>query len=90
MSKDQGGLDFHCLEDFNRAYIAKLAWWVLMEPDLLWVKIFKAKFCAQAPFSHYDMKSTSSNGWREIAQMGEFLTEHSFSLGGEWRRYEHS
>ncbi|XP_026443765.1 uncharacterized protein LOC113343881 [Papaver somniferum] len=52
-SKQEGGLAFRNLDQFNNALIAKLAWRLCIESDKLWVQVLKPKY---AP--HYLMLAT--------------------------------
>ncbi|KAJ1443560.1 ribonuclease H [Sesbania bispinosa] len=41
---EEGGLSFRSLRVLNEAYLLKLAWNILFNPDLLWVQPVKAKY----------------------------------------------
>lgn len=41
--KEHGGVGFKNLKILNKAYIVKLAWQMINDPEKLWVQIMKAK-----------------------------------------------
>lgn len=77
--KIKGGLDFRNLKAFNRAPLAKQAWCILMEPDLVDTTI-KAKY-----FPHYSFLlapslhlSGASYMWRSIYEGIKLLNSRIF------------
>ncbi|XP_019092369.1 PREDICTED: uncharacterized protein LOC109129170 [Camelina sativa] len=65
-SKDEGGLGFRCLDDFNTALLAKQLWRLISVLDCLFARVFKGCY-----YRHSDpldpIKSYSpSYGWRSI------------------------
>lgn len=65
--KVEGGLGFRNLKVLNKAYMLKLGWRLLTQPNKLWVRIMKAKYgCgphAMPKVIHYN---NSSRTWRGI------------------------
>ncbi|CAN1192184.1 Putative ribonuclease H protein At1g65750 [Linum perenne] len=43
-SKAQGGLGLRKAKELNEAYMMKLGWWVLKDPEKLWVKLLTSKY----------------------------------------------
>uniref|UniRef100_M4EUN1 RNase H type-1 domain-containing protein n=1 Tax=Brassica campestris TaxID=3711 RepID=M4EUN1_BRACM len=64
--KDQGGLDFRDIQSFNEAYLAKLAWRIINNPDKLIGRILLGKYCHNEPFLAVDVKVEISHGWRGV------------------------
>ncbi|XP_061353484.1 kinesin-like protein KIN-14B [Gastrolobium bilobum] len=44
MNKDQGGLGLRKMKDFNRAFIMKVGYGILSNPDALWAKVLRSKY----------------------------------------------
>lgn len=42
--KDQGGLGFRKMHDFNKAMVMKLGWGLINSPRALWVRVLKSKY----------------------------------------------
>ncbi|CAN1324350.1 Uncharacterized mitochondrial protein AtMg00310 [Linum perenne] len=49
-SKNDGGLGFRNLEDFNCVFLAKMGWRIITQPDALWVKLLKALYFPRCDF----------------------------------------
>jgi hypothetical protein len=45
ISKIRGGIGFRDLESFNLALLAKQVWRLLFEPNSLWARVLRAKYC---------------------------------------------
>jgi hypothetical protein len=56
----------------NQAYIIKLAWQLVVNPDKLWVKVMKAKYnCGPNVCPNVILKYQCSNIWRAICHIWE-------------------
>ncbi|XP_074293448.1 uncharacterized protein LOC141620491 [Silene latifolia] len=54
----------------NTAFMAKLGWRVLLEPNSIWARIFRHKYCmGRCDMDMFKNKSASSNVWRGIADV---------------------
>ncbi|CAN1777828.1 Putative ribonuclease H protein At1g65750 [Linum perenne] len=49
-TKVEGGIGIKSFEDFNRAFLAKLAWKIFVQPDALWVKVLKGIYFPRTDF----------------------------------------
>ncbi|CAN1148040.1 Uncharacterized mitochondrial protein AtMg00310 [Linum perenne] len=45
-----GGLGFQKFYDFNLAFVAKMAWEILTQPEALWVRILKGLYHPKSDF----------------------------------------
>lgn len=64
-SKDEGGLGFRDVGDFNQALLAKQAWRFLYNPSSLVSRIFKAKYYVKYEFM--DAKIGSQPSYDEVS-----------------------
>ncbi|CAN1817985.1 Putative ribonuclease H protein At1g65750 [Linum perenne] len=64
--KDEGGLGFRDFETFNRALLAKQAWRILQEPNLLISQILKAKYFPDTSMLDAETCPGASWGWRGL------------------------
>ncbi|KAH7542637.1 hypothetical protein FEM48_Zijuj02G0095300 [Ziziphus jujuba var. spinosa] len=61
-SKNCGELGLRRLEDMNKAFLAKLGWFLAVEEDCLWVRALKAKYFPSSSFLNY-RKSKGYSGF---------------------------
>ncbi|GMP77845.1 hypothetical protein CsSME_00033984 [Camellia sinensis var. sinensis] len=61
-----GGLEFRDLRCFNQALLAKQAWRIVSNPNLLLSKVLLGKYCQHHPFLQVPQNSQSTWGWRSI------------------------
>ncbi|CAN1269326.1 LINE-1 retrotransposable element ORF2 protein [Linum perenne] len=71
--KSEGGLGFRSFKDFNLAFLAKLAWKIIKQPNALWVRILKAIYFPNVQFLEARQKRCSSWVWSSILQGRETL-----------------
>ncbi|KAL9671942.1 hypothetical protein QQ045_009516 [Rhodiola kirilowii] len=76
--KDMGGLDFKDLKCINLAFLAKQAWRIYNQPDLLISKIYKAKYCHNSDLLFCSVGYRPSFCWRSIAKGFEILRAGSY------------
>lgn len=50
MPKNEGGMGFRNLKDFNVALLAKQGWKMVMEPQAFWAQLLKSKYFPNGDF----------------------------------------
>lgn len=78
--KQDGGLGFRSVYDFNLAMLAKQAWRFITNPSSLCSRLFKAKYFPKSNFFEAELGHNPSYAWRSI------LSSKSVILGGARRR----
>jgi len=73
--KSLGGLGLRKTAAVNTAFIAKLAWKFLTQPDNFWVQLLTAKYCTPGGFFHYKIKPSDSWVWKCLLQIRPFLQQ---------------
>ncbi|CAM8918528.1 unnamed protein product [Rhodiola kirilowii] len=71
--KTTGGLGFKDFKCINMAFLAKQAWRVYTQPDLLISKIYKAKYCYDYDMLHCNVGYRPSFCWRSIVKGFELV-----------------
>ncbi|XP_024196065.1 uncharacterized protein LOC112199256 [Rosa chinensis] len=75
-SKEEGGLGFRSLEDFNSAMLAKQAWRIINHPNSLIARIYAARYFPSGSFWTAGMHASSpSYSWRSILSTRELIAE---------------
>ncbi|XP_024158455.1 uncharacterized mitochondrial protein AtMg00310-like [Rosa chinensis] len=75
--KEEGGLDFRSLSEFNAAMLAKQVWRVLNNPTSLIARLYKAKYFPDGSFWDALPHASLSFSWRSIFST-KALLEDSF------------
>ena len=74
--KALGGLGIHAMRQLNSAFLAKLGWRVLHEPDSFWVRVLHAKYCrGRSGLEALSSKTSDSHVWRGITGATETLQQ---------------
>ena len=76
MPKAIGGLGFRDFQAFNDAFLGKLAWRILNNPNLLLSRILQGKYYHSESFMDVTEKSAISHGWRGILVGRDLLKEN--------------
>ncbi|KAL9686042.1 hypothetical protein QQ045_023497 [Rhodiola kirilowii] len=71
--KEMGGLGFKDLKCINLAFLAKQAWRIYTQPDLLVSKIYKAKYCHNSDMFFCSVGYEPSFCWRSIVKGFELI-----------------
>uniref|UniRef100_A0A803P4U9 Reverse transcriptase domain-containing protein n=1 Tax=Cannabis sativa TaxID=3483 RepID=A0A803P4U9_CANSA len=71
--KENGGMGFRALEDFNQALLAKQGWKIMTNPDCLLARVLKALYFPNNNFIEAKLGHFSSNIWRGILWGRELL-----------------
>ena len=66
LPKEEGGLGFRCMSDFNSALLAKQGWRIISNPDALWVKILKHRYFPNCSFLEASTGSSPSWVWSSL------------------------
>lgn len=85
VSKENGGLRFRDIEDFNQALLAKQAWRLLNNPDSLIAKIYKGRYHAKKDFMDGGKGTRPLYAWRSIHFGRELLQKGLIKSIGDGR-----
>ncbi|CAN1192974.1 Uncharacterized mitochondrial protein AtMg00310 [Linum perenne] len=69
----EGGLGFRSFYDFNLAFIAKLAWRILTQPESLWVQLLKGLYFPRSDFLQSNRHHKSSWIWSGVMEVRKAL-----------------
>ncbi|XP_062021164.1 uncharacterized protein LOC133737669 [Rosa rugosa] len=76
--KEEGGLGFCSLSNFNTAMLAKQSWRVVNNPTSLVARIYKAKYYPDTTFWLTEASASPSFSWRSLFSTREFLRQSSY------------
>ncbi|CAN1760768.1 LINE-1 retrotransposable element ORF2 protein, partial [Linum perenne] len=74
-AKKDGGLGFKSFADFNKAFLAKLAWRILIQPDSLWVRVLKGLYYPRSDFLIAGKHHRPSWVWSSIREGRDVLLQ---------------
>lgn len=80
--KDEGGLGFRNMWQFNQALLAKQGWRILKEPNSLLARVLKAKYYPNSNFLKASVKPGDSYAWRSLMKGKQVLVNGSRYLVG--------
>ncbi|KAA3467625.1 reverse transcriptase [Gossypium australe] len=84
-SKEEGGLGFRNMAQFNIALLAKQGWRLLTYLDSLVAQVFKAKYYPHGDFLHSRLGSSGSYVWRSLWSSRAILEKGIFWRVGTGR-----
>ncbi|KAA3487748.1 reverse transcriptase [Gossypium australe] len=84
-SKEEGGLGFRNMAQFNIALLAKQGWRLLTYPDSLVAQVFKAKYYPNGDFLHSSLGSSGSYVWHSLWSSRAILEKGIFWRVGTGR-----
>lgn len=71
-----GGLGFRDFLAFNDAFLGKLSWRILHNPDILLSRVLIGKYCHSESFLTVTEKSAVSHGWRGVLVGRDLLQQN--------------
>lgn len=74
--KVDGGLGIRSMRQANVAFLTKLGWRVLAEPNTLWSRVLRHKYCdGRCDLDMFKHKQGSSNAWRGMVDNIDILRQ---------------
>lgn len=85
-NQGQGGLAIPSSRQANAAFMTKLGWRNLVEPNALWARVLRAKYCkGRCDIDMFSPKSRMSNVWRGITENAKFLCKGAQVAVNNWK-----
>ncbi|XP_062018153.1 uncharacterized protein LOC133734539 [Rosa rugosa] len=78
LPKEEEGLGFRSLTEFNLAMLAKQAWRIISDPASLIARVYKAKYFSEGSFWSATAHTAPSYSWRSIFATRELLKSGSY------------
>ncbi|XP_074342398.1 uncharacterized protein LOC141679917 [Apium graveolens] len=75
--KSEGGLGFRRMHEFNMALLGRQGWRLIMRPDCLVSKIYRARYYSGGSFLTASLGSNPSFVWRSIFETQEMLKKYT-------------
>lgn len=73
---DNGGLGLRSARQINAAFLTKLGWRVLTEPNALWSRVLHNKYCkGRCDLNMFAPKNNMSNVWRGNTENANLIGE---------------
>ncbi|XP_040372969.1 uncharacterized protein LOC121052306 [Rosa chinensis] len=76
--KEDGGLGFRSLSNFNSAMLAKQAWRIVNHPSTLVARIYKARYFPDTSFWEVTSHASPSYSWRSIFSTRDMLKDSCY------------
>ena len=82
--KDEGGLGFKDLTDFNTAMLGKQLWRLIKKPNTLFSRVFKRRYFRNVSPLEPNRSYSSSYGWRSIVSARSLVSKGLIKRVGSW------
>lgn len=84
--KNSGGLGIRSMRQANAAFLTKLGWRLLAEPETLWSRVMRSKYCdGRCDIDMFKAKGDSSNAWKGIIENIDVLKRGvGLAVGNGW------
>jgi hypothetical protein len=79
--KTEGGLGFRNFKAFNMAMVAKEGWHIMINPNTLVARIFKAQYFPHSSFLEANLGNNPSYVWKSL-----WKSLHVLNLGCRWKQ----
>lgn len=84
--RDQGGIGMRSARQANSAFLTKLGWRVLTEPNALWSRVLRHKYCkGRCDIDMFTPTTNMSNVWRGITDNVQWLKKGTSTAIGNGR-----
>ncbi|CAL2238192.1 unnamed protein product [Prunus armeniaca] len=77
MRKENGGLCFRDLLDFNLALLGKQCWRLINNPDSLWARFLKARYFLNSDFWNAEVGHRASWAWASLIEGRDTVLKHA-------------
>ncbi|PWA44555.1 hypothetical protein CTI12_AA523610 [Artemisia annua] len=85
--RKKGGLGIRSMRQANAAFLTKLGWRMLAEPNSLWSQVLRSKYCkGRCDLDMFSSKKNSSNVWQGIVENANFVRRGTRVSVGNGRR----
>ncbi|XP_061993946.1 uncharacterized protein LOC133711884 [Rosa rugosa] len=74
-TKEEGGLGFRSLAEFNSAMLAKQAWRIINNPSSLIARLYAAKYFPSGTFWTAELHASPSYSWRSILSTRDLIAQ---------------
>ena len=84
INKDEGGLGFKDLIDFNTAMLDKQLWRLIEKPNFLFSRVFNGRYYRNASLLEPIRSYSPSYGWRSIVSARSLVSKWLIKKVGSW------
>lgn len=75
-TKKRGGLGFREFQNFNDAFLAKLSWRIINDPNSLLGRTLLGKYCPNGDLLLCQKSNSSSHGWKSVLIGRDLLSKN--------------
>ena len=83
-NKDEGGLGFKDITDFNTAMLGKQLWSLIKKPNTLFSRVFKGRYYRNASPLEPIRSYSPSYGWQSIVSARSLVSKWLIKRVGSW------